>query len=294
MAAFKCYEVILNNYDEFFEYTQANNNMVTDDSSKAANSVKIPYSNIISAISTAIESEKDPRNLVVSFSLTSQILAKFGNSDEGEETLKPFLEDIFENISCYYPIEFNPPKNDKFKITPKDLKDGLNKCFTATPLLANHTFPFIFDKLTAVGTLSKTESLVTLRLMIEELPIQKVREFCEIIWNHLQNEAFNSTDEVVQVLCLNTISQLCATLDKFKDKFKIVQFDSISEKVIGSIFQRCRVELENDPDTITGILACNLLCEIMKKSFTLCYLVIDTFLLKFSVEAIVTTKVQNQ
>ena len=160
----------------------------------------IPYSTLVSAILTAIESEKDPRNLIESFKLTYLILSKFGNDPVSSKTIEPFLDEIFENISCYYPIEFEPPKNDKFKITPKDLKDGLNKCFIASPLISHMIIPFVLDKLTSANLLAKAESLNTLKLMIEELPIQKIREFCEIISNHLQNEAFNFQDEGIQTL----------------------------------------------------------------------------------------------
>lgn len=150
---------------------------MNDEDTTIADSIFIPYSTLISAVLTGLESEKDPRNLVISFELTRLILHMFGNDERFNKTISPFLEEIFENISCYYPIEFEPPKNDKFKITPKDLKDGLNKCFTASSLLASMTFPFILDKLTSANTHAKKESLTTLKLMMEELPLQKVREF---------------------------------------------------------------------------------------------------------------------
>ena len=294
IVAFKWYETILLQYNEFFKLQDDDVVMDITNETSSDESKTIPYSTLVSAILTAIESEKDPRNLIESFKLTYLILSKFGNDPVSSKTIEPFLDEIFENISCYYPIEFEPPKNDKFKITPKDLKDGLNKCFIASPLISHMIIPFVLDKLTSANLLAKAESLNTLKLMIEELPIQKIREFCEIISNHLQNEAFNFQDEGIQTLWIETIAQLWAVLNYSKDRYKIVQFDSISEKVISVVLERCSQELEKDPDTITGILASNILWAIMKKSFSLWYLVVDTFLINFWIESINAIKILNQ
>lgn len=51
--------------------------------------------------------------------------------------IKPFLDDIFDKISCYFPINFVPPKNDKYQITPELLKEKLNKCFIGSSILAD-------------------------------------------------------------------------------------------------------------------------------------------------------------
>ena len=175
-----------------------------------------------------------------------------------------------------------PPQNDKFKITSKELKDKLNRCFTASPLLASHSFPFMLEKLSSSSMVAKKESLKTLKLMISDLTIKVVRNYCEMIWNHLQNEAFNSFDEVVQTECIETIASLSAVLSSTKDKFITVQYDSIAEKVISDIFEKCRQEIEKDPDTLTGILAFNILKAIMKKSTNLCYYVIENFMIDYS------------
>lgn len=253
----------------------------------------IPYSTIVSAVLTAIESEKDPRNLLISFELTRLVLSLLGNDEESMKTLEPFIEEIFENISCYYPIEFEPPKNDKFKITSKELKDKLNNCFVSSPLLSSLAFPFVLEKLTSVTAFTKKESLRTLQLMIREYPIQKVREFSEVIWNYLQNETFNSFDESVQTECVETIAQLCAVLTYNKNKFFTVQYDSISTKVINGVLEKCRNELEKDADTLTGILASHILCAIMKKNSSLCYTIIHSFVIEFCIGDIIHVHVKK-
>lgn len=119
-VAYRCFETILNNYSEFLSIDTKENGTNQGDRGL------ISYTTVVSAVLTAIEGEKDPRNLILSFDLSRLVLLHLGNSDEGVAVLNPFLEEIFDIISCYYPIEFEPPKDDKFKITSKELKDRLN------------------------------------------------------------------------------------------------------------------------------------------------------------------------
>lgn len=75
--------------------------------------------------------------------------------------MEPFIEDIFDKISCYFPINFTPPKDDKFKITPMMLKQKLKSCFLASehPSLLENIFPFILEKMTQENVKTKIECL---------------------------------------------------------------------------------------------------------------------------------------
>jgi len=48
----------------------------------------------------AMDSEKDPRNLILCFKVIPFICKYF--------TFNPFIEELFEVFSCYYPIDFTP------------------------------------------------------------------------------------------------------------------------------------------------------------------------------------------
>lgn len=71
------------------------------------------------------------------------------------------------------------------------MKDKLNKTFVASPILTNLSIPFILDKLTSQVKNSKLDALTTLQLMFIEYPIERIREFADGIWNHLQHEVYN-------------------------------------------------------------------------------------------------------
>ncbi len=124
--------------------------------------VNIEESFFISSVLSAIEGEKDPRNILLCFDLIYQLIRNFHE----KEILKPFLEEIFDKVSCYFPINFVPPKNDKFKIKPLELKEKLARCFLASPVLADQCFPFFIDKLSVAQIDTKTESLEMLKNMV--------------------------------------------------------------------------------------------------------------------------------
>jgi hypothetical protein len=73
----------------------------------------------MSCILSSIDGEGDPRNLVVIFDLISFILVKY--CAKNSEINNQFVVDIFDKISQYFPINFKPPKDDRFKITPANL-----------------------------------------------------------------------------------------------------------------------------------------------------------------------------
>ena len=73
---------------------------------------KVDPTQYISAVLSGIQEEKDPRNLIITYDLIYFIMRTFGQ--QKTNLIEPFIEDVFDKISCYFPINFEPPKNDKF------------------------------------------------------------------------------------------------------------------------------------------------------------------------------------
>ena len=118
-------------------------------------------SKFISIIINATEEEKDPRCLLLTFGLIHFLLSNFS-----DVILKPFLPEIFDNLSCYFPISFTPPENDPYKITPEDLRRAHNRCLANKNFITD-TLGLVFDKLTASQKDTKLECLTTLKNVIE-------------------------------------------------------------------------------------------------------------------------------
>jgi DNA repair/transcription protein MET18/MMS19 len=83
--------------------------------------------------------EKDPRNLMLVFSILKVVMIEWDISNHAET--------LFEAAYNYFPITFRPPPNDPYGITAQDLKDRLQDCISSTSLFAPYAIPALLDKL---------------------------------------------------------------------------------------------------------------------------------------------------
>lgn len=107
------------------------------------------------AITDLVAGEKDPRNLMIVFSVLKVIMMEWDVSDHAE-VFSPLLESVdkvnvmqmlFDSVFCYFPITFRPPPNDPYGISTQDLKTRLRDCIAASGQFAPFAFPQLFDKL---------------------------------------------------------------------------------------------------------------------------------------------------
>ncbi|KAG8891594.1 hypothetical protein FRB99_003468, partial [Tulasnella sp. 403] len=72
---------------------------------------------LIRGYTSLAEGEKDPRNLLIAFSIDRVLLIEFDVAQH--------IEDMFDITFCYFPITFKPPPDDPYGISSDDLKSGL-------------------------------------------------------------------------------------------------------------------------------------------------------------------------
>ncbi len=96
-------------------------------------------SEFINGILSLVELEKDPRCLMLYFSILSVILAEWDIQEK--------VKDLWESVSRYYPITFRAKHDDPIGITPDELKLRLRMCMAATSEFAPMAFPFLIEKL---------------------------------------------------------------------------------------------------------------------------------------------------
>ena len=129
---------------------------------------------------SAIEGEKDPRNLLICFDLVHFMLLTYMTpsshlcKETAKEVFEQLLESFFDFVACYFPINFRPPKNDTHKITPERLQGLLSKCMLATPLMLNNVVPMLLEKLSATQTLTKVESLNVLGQVVQKFSLREL------------------------------------------------------------------------------------------------------------------------
>ena len=99
----------------------------------------------------AVESERDPRNLVFLFEFMPRFIKTF--------SLRHLIEEMFEVFSCYFPIDFHPSPNDPQGITRDALAEKLSPCLVASPKFAEFCYPLVLEKLEGDLKIAKLDSL---------------------------------------------------------------------------------------------------------------------------------------
>jgi hypothetical protein len=105
---------------------------------------------LFEGILTLINGEKDPRCLLQCFriiALCSHLFSALFSPDHLEGSTSPtFVEQIFEAVSCYYPITFHPPPNDPYNITHELLVETLMSAMNSHPALLAHSIPYLLNE----------------------------------------------------------------------------------------------------------------------------------------------------
>lgn len=139
------------------------------------------------------EGEKDPRNLLDSFTINKLINENF-NFDINLDLHKQFLNDLFDICFCYFPISFTPPSNDPYKITSKQLKSKLIDTIASQSLFTPDSFNNLIEKLTSTNPIVRNDVLHTLLACIQNYNIETIKTYWSIIWNSIKFELLHRND----------------------------------------------------------------------------------------------------
>lgn len=174
----------------------------------------------------AVDGEKDPRNLLISFKLAQAITMHFDYA--------PLAEDVFEISACYFPITFRPPPNDPYGITPADLKRELRLAMTSSPLFAPYAMPLIMEKMTSDNNNAKKDSFDTLsagaKVYGRKVLIPEWRE----IWKQIKFCVENADEDVSQS-ALHLLSQIIKTISLETRSGEIEIVDNIASDAWANI-----------------------------------------------------------
>lgn len=105
----------------------------------------------IDGLLSLVEFEKDPRNLMVVFSILRVVMSDFPI----EEGQTPTLWDA---VFRYYPITYSPKPGDSVQITKSDLQCRLEACITSNSRFATYAFPSLLAKLDQLSATVKVIS----------------------------------------------------------------------------------------------------------------------------------------
>ncbi|KAJ7181060.1 ARM repeat-containing protein [Mycena filopes] len=157
------------------------------------------------------EGEKDPRNLLLAFSIARVVLTDF---DPPANYIEPLSNILF----CYFPITFRPPPNDPYGITADDLRNALRHCLSAHPAFGPIAIPIFLEKLAAGSPAIKQDTLYAMRECFPVYGAAVARASARKLWNSIKLEIFQPTDSTTEAMALATMQALVVTIHSTPDE----------------------------------------------------------------------------
>ena len=112
----------------------------------------------------------------------------------------------------YFPINFTPPPNNPFNVTPEDLKEALHTCLTCSGHLSHITVPFMLDKLTSDIPETNLDCLEVIRALIRS-PFNMDKHIDPIV-SILTNQYFDGSNPDVLRSLRSVLSETLSKVNK--------------------------------------------------------------------------------
>jgi DNA repair/transcription protein MET18/MMS19 len=152
------------------------------------------------------DGEKDPRNLMVVFSILRVPMTEWNIGADAQE--------LFDAVFNYFPITFRPPPDDPYGITAQDLKDRLKDCISSTADFAPYSFPALLDKLDSSSMNTKRDVLQTITASVTEYGPRTISLYSITLWDSLKFEILNVQQEDMAEEALAGLAAIARTLSQ--------------------------------------------------------------------------------
>ncbi|KAL8860114.1 MAG: hypothetical protein Q9178_003378 [Gyalolechia marmorata] len=160
----------------------------------------------IVGITDLVSGEKDPRSLMIIFSVLHVIMVEWDVAAKAET--------LFDSAFCYFPITFRPPPDDPYGITAQDLKNRLRSCISASSHFASYAFPQLLEKLDSTSPNVKKDVLRTLTACASSYNVATVSKWSNTLWDSLKDEILNVQEEDLAEDSLETLQAIATRLGK--------------------------------------------------------------------------------
>jgi DNA repair/transcription protein MET18/MMS19 len=177
------------------------------------------------------DGEKDPRNLMIIFSLLRVIGTEWDVSAGSQ--------DLFEASFNYFPITFRPPPDDPYGITAQELKDRLKLCLSASASFSPYAFPALLDKLDSTSMNVKRDVLQALFSCVNEYGPQTVNLYSVTLWDALKFEVLSVQEEDLAEESLKVLGEIANQLSKGSPEALTVYLRPVAKE--------CNEHLEDAP-----------------------------------------------
>lgn len=160
---------------------------------------------LIYGICEAIDSEKDPQCLMLTFHIVEVLVQLF---PDPSGPLASFAADLFEILSCYFPIHFTHPKGEDLDIKRDDLSRALMLAFSSTPVFEPFAIPLLLEKLSSSLQSAKLDSLKYLSSCTLKYGSERIAKHAGAIWLSIKDALYNSLQEPTLSFTLESLDGL--------------------------------------------------------------------------------------
>ncbi|OQO04229.1 hypothetical protein B0A48_10840 [Cryoendolithus antarcticus] len=189
--------------------------------------------NLLPSFIALFEGEKDPRNLMIVFSVLQVPLAEWD--------VHAYAQDLFDAVFNYFPITFKPPPDDPYGITAQDLKDRLKGCIAASGECAPYAFPALLDKLDSTAMNTKRDVLHTIQACVVSYEPKTVNLYSVTLWDALKFEILAAQEEDLVNEALKALALIATAFS--------TGMDGPLTAYLRPIVKECNEHLEDAPTT---------------------------------------------
>ncbi|KAK9281071.1 hypothetical protein L1049_003964 [Liquidambar formosana] len=161
---------------------------------------------LVYGICEAIDGEKDPQCLMLTFHIV-EVLAQLFPDPLGP--LASFAGDLFDILGCYFPIHFTHPKSEDIDVKRDDLSRALMLAFSSTPLFEPFAIPLLLEKLSSALPLAKVDSLKYLSNCTLKYGVDRMEKHAEAIWASLKTAIYALPEEPILSLMSESLDGMC-------------------------------------------------------------------------------------
>ncbi|XP_059645093.1 MMS19 nucleotide excision repair protein homolog [Cornus florida] len=161
-----------------------------------SNAVVALGDNLVYGICEAIDGEKDPQCLMLTFHIVEGLAQLF---PDPLGPLASFAGDLFDILGCYFPIHFTHSKGEDVGVKRDELSRSLMLAFASTPLFEPFAIPLLLEKLSSSLPSAKVDSLKYLSYCIVKYEADRMAKHAEVLWASLKNAIFTSIMPVLSL-----------------------------------------------------------------------------------------------
>ena len=140
---------------------------------------------------SAVDGERDPRCLLQGFQAITAVIRLYVGQDTtslAAGKLEESTEELFDVLSCYFPIVFTPPPNDPHKITREQIAQELERSLTSNPAFVPHIIQLVAEKLGSTLAGAKYDALGLLRNTVRTVDVGALQGQIPAVWAALKGE----------------------------------------------------------------------------------------------------------